>query len=309
MRLPMMVMCVLMVAASALGASHKDHDDCNADDPDRNIAGCTRVAGDRTESARVRSIAYVGRGLARAQKGDLDRAMADFTQAIRLDPKNSLAYNNRAITWRDKGGDPDRAIKDFTAAIRISPLPRSDLPGIPHVNIYSNRGLAWAAKGDVARAIADFDRAIRLDRNDAEAYWRRAKVYASQRDLDRFVADLDQVIRLDPGRADAYMGRGAARYERYMGAGAWIERDDLERAIADFTVATRLDPKNAAAYYARGRARNTDGDRDRAIADLTAAVRLSPYHPDMSAALRQLKPDNTVASDAIKKALEWPPRE
>src|SRR5947207_1134682 len=112
---PVRVICVLMVVAGtpAFGASQKDHNDCNAADPDRNIAGCTHIVEDRTESKKNRAIAHVGRGLAWLNKGNLDGAMADFTDAIRLNPNDSLAYNNRGILWREKG-DIDRAIADFT---------------------------------------------------------------------------------------------------------------------------------------------------------------------------------------------------
>ena len=129
MRLPTLIVC-LLAAAPALAASPGDHDDCNAADPDRNIAGCTRVLEDHGESDKIRSIAYVGRALAFVDKHNLDGALADFTAAIRLDPDNSLAYNDRAILWRQKG-DVDRAIADFSAAIRIDPLPRSDFPALP----------------------------------------------------------------------------------------------------------------------------------------------------------------------------------
>src|ERR1700730_5666254 len=141
--LPSMITGMLIaVAAPAFGASQRDHDDCNAGDPDRNIAGCTMVAEDPAESPKTRAIAFVGRGLAWQRKGDRDRAIADFTDAIRLDPNNALAYNNRGLAWNEKG-DHDRAIADLTQAIRIDPLPRSDLAGIAHVNIYTNRGIAW----------------------------------------------------------------------------------------------------------------------------------------------------------------------
>jgi tetratricopeptide (TPR) repeat protein len=308
---PMMVMCVLMAAAApAFGASQKDHDDCNAigKDPDRNIAGCTRVAEDPTESEKVRAIAYVGRGLAWLSKGNLDRAMADLTDAIRLNPNDSLAYNDRALIWRDMG-DVDHAIADFNEAIRLDPLPRSDVPGIPHVNVYTNRGLAWQAKGDVDRALADFDQALRQDGNDADAYFRRGQFFiVSKRDLDRAIADLGAAIRLDPNHAQAYYMRGAARYEQYTRASFWIERDDLAGAIADYSEVIRLDPQNARAYYARGLAWNTDGDRDRAVADFTEAVRLNPLNQEMVAALKQLKPDYEAASDAMKQFFDWPPK-
>src|SRR5215472_3919275 len=93
------VACLIMgLAAPALGASRKDHADCNAEnDPARNIAGCARIVGDLSESARTRSIAHVGRGIAYLAKGDRDSAITDFTDAIRLDPKNALAYNNRGL--------------------------------------------------------------------------------------------------------------------------------------------------------------------------------------------------------------------
>jgi tetratricopeptide (TPR) repeat protein len=200
MRLPtaMLVTCMLMaVAAPALGASHKDHDDCNADDPDRNIAGCTIVVQDLTEKAKTRANAYVGRGLAWQIKGNRDRAISDFTDAIRLNPKDALAYNNRGLAWNEKG-DHDRAIADLTAAIRIDPLPRSDLPGMAHVNIYANRGLAWQAKGDLDRGIADFDQAIRLDPRDADAFNRRGAAWSAMGQLDRAISDFTIAIGSNP---------------------------------------------------------------------------------------------------------------
>ena len=162
-RVPLTIACLLMATvAPALGAPRQAHNDCNAEnDPARNIAGCTRIVGDLSESVRTRSIAHVGRGLAYLAKGDRDSAITDFTGAIRLDPKNALAYNDRGLAWKEKG-DNDRAIEDLTAAIKINPLPRSDLAGSGFVNLYANRGLAWQAKGDLDRAIADFDQAVSL---------------------------------------------------------------------------------------------------------------------------------------------------
>jgi len=59
--------------------------------------------------------AYVNRGL--DSKGDFDRAIADFTQAIRLDPKYLEAYLYRAVAYQNKG-DNDRAIADYSQLIR-----------------------------------------------------------------------------------------------------------------------------------------------------------------------------------------------
>ena len=54
----------------------------------------------------------------RADAGDLDGALADINEAIRLDPTLPSPLNNRAVIWRAKG-DFDRAVADTTEAIRL----------------------------------------------------------------------------------------------------------------------------------------------------------------------------------------------
>ena len=313
MRLPIiaLALCAALAAvAPARGASQPDHDDCNSSDVERNIAGCARVAEDETESAKVRAIARVGRALALDRKGDLDGALADLSEAIRLNPDDSLAYSDRGVLWREKG-DIDRAIADFTAAIARDPLPRSDLAEGGQLNVYANRGLAFWAKGDIDRALADFDDAVGHNPQDAEARYHRAQIRIARRDLAGAVADLDEVIRRDPALADAHYLRGAARYDLYMSVSPWIDPRDLAGAIADFSEVIRLEPTNASAFYARGLADSINGENDRAVADFARAVEINPFHSDALAALKALKPDyqppkNPVAdwldkSDAAKK--------
>ena len=59
------------------------------------IRGCTRVIEDSKVIAQRRANAYNNRGVAYGAKGDRDRAIADYNEAIRLDPKFAMAYNNR----------------------------------------------------------------------------------------------------------------------------------------------------------------------------------------------------------------------
>ena len=47
-----------------------------------------------------------------------DRAIADYTEAIRLYPKFVNSYTNRAFVWHDKG-ELDRAIADFKIALAL----------------------------------------------------------------------------------------------------------------------------------------------------------------------------------------------
>jgi tetratricopeptide (TPR) repeat protein len=93
-----------------------------------------------------RGAAYLDRGRTYLQQDNNDRAIADFTKAIELDPEGASGYNHRGIAYASKL-DFDRAIADFDKAIQFDPLLK---------NAHYNRGLAFSRKGDEARARADF---------------------------------------------------------------------------------------------------------------------------------------------------------
>jgi tetratricopeptide (TPR) repeat protein len=101
------------VAAPAAAASRADWDACKGDDPDRSIAACTRIIQGRGETAKDSAIAHHERALSYKSKGDLDRAIVDLSEAIRLDPKYAEAYYVRGVAYRNKV-DLDRAIADYS---------------------------------------------------------------------------------------------------------------------------------------------------------------------------------------------------
>jgi tetratricopeptide (TPR) repeat protein len=92
------------------------------------------------------------RGIAHRAKGNLDAALQDFNEAIRLKPDHAPAFNNRGDGRRDKG-DLDGALQDFNEAIRLKP---------DYALAFENRGNARRAKGDLNGALQDFNEASRL---------------------------------------------------------------------------------------------------------------------------------------------------
>jgi len=220
-----------------------------------------QAIADFTEAIRLdgnNSETYRERGSAYADKGDYDKAIADFNQAIRLNPRHANAYNCRAIIYKFKG-DTDKAIADYTQAIKLAP---------DYAFPYSNRGNIYLNKGDYDRAITDYNQAIKLNSNYADAYGGRGYAYYKKGDYDKAIADYTQAIRLDPNYSSTYNNRGSAY--NYKG--------DYDKAIADYTQAIRLDPNNKYAYNNRGNAYTNKGDYDKAIADYTQAVKLDPNY-------------------------------
>jgi len=88
-----------------------------------------------------------------------DKALADYTEVIRVDSKDAVAYCNRARLYAEKG-DFDKALADASEAIRINPLD----PGVNRrsAEAYSYRGRVYAKKGNFDKALADFNRAVEL---------------------------------------------------------------------------------------------------------------------------------------------------
>lgn len=99
------------------------------------------------------ALGYLNRGVASEKSGDLDNAIADYTQVIALEPYRHYAvYFNRAHVWYAKGLT-EEAIRDYTTVILLAP----DFSGA-----YYNRGLIYFDKKDHNRAMYDFQKACEL---------------------------------------------------------------------------------------------------------------------------------------------------
>src|SRR5205814_7290966 len=130
----------------------------------------------------------VNRGIEKGKDGDLDGAIADFTRASELDPKDDAPYYNRAqAKWLKK--DSAGAIADYTQAIEL---------GSTNPAAYNNRGNARAQNNDRDAAIADYTRAIELKPNYARAYYNRAVTKKAKGDKTGAEADFKMAHKLDP---------------------------------------------------------------------------------------------------------------
>src|SRR5215475_2006607 len=63
---------------------------------------------------------YIARGNVHLDAACLDRAIADYSKAIELDPQSAVAYNNRGVA-RALAGEPESAIGDYDQAAAIDP--------------------------------------------------------------------------------------------------------------------------------------------------------------------------------------------
>jgi len=199
-------------------------------------------------------------GLKLGSQGRLKEAIAEFDEAIRLDPNLSGTYNNRGIVYA-RLGQFQRAIQDFDEALRLDPQ---------DAVAYYNRATAYYHLDQFQSAIQDLEEAIRLNPQDAEAYYYRGLSYVNLGQFQQAIQDFNQAIRLNPRFAEAYCKRGTA----------YIRLGQFQQAIQDFDQAISLDPQNAEAYVMRALVYTLLNMDTEAQQDFDRAVRLG-YDPSL----------------------------
>jgi tetratricopeptide (TPR) repeat protein len=122
-----------------------------------------------------------------AEKAHHDSAIADFDEAIRLNPQDTAYYVSRGNAYLGKD-QHDQAIADYNEAIRLNPKNAAH---------FAARGTVHMHNGQYDCAIADFNEAIRLWPQRAEYFWARPGV-REERLVRPCHADYDEAIRLDP---------------------------------------------------------------------------------------------------------------
>jgi tetratricopeptide (TPR) repeat protein len=228
------VVCAVPPAAAQRTSDARD---CDQNEIERRIAGCTRLI--EQGPSNMRAGALNNRGIAYFVKKDFTRSLADYDEALRIDPRYLKAYVNRALTLSAMG-DRAREIQDWDMVIRLNPR---------HANAYRLRGAALSLQGEHDRAIRDLDEAIRLSPRDAEIYALRGEAYRLKGEPERALRDLDQALRMGPKDADSYRYRGLAR-----GQGG-----DLDGALADAREHLRLRGNNPEAVISEREAAMTLG--------------------------------------------------
>lgn len=235
---------------------------------------------------------YRARALAWRTLEQNERALADYGQMLRIDPRSIEAHIERGRTHA-KRNDVAASAADFDRAIAlageaIQRQPQDAQPYRLRIEAYDARAFAWRDPEDFRRALADCATLAGLAPDCPTVYFRRGHLHggashfsgsaaASASHFRQAEADLGRVIELDPAYAAAWHERGLL----YVRAALRNQKPELAlRGVADLTEMLRLVPKGALAYCARGSAYGLAGDYDRALVDFDQAVKLCPNMAD-----------------------------
>jgi tetratricopeptide (TPR) repeat protein len=203
------------------------------------------------------SLALYRRAVALDASGQTDKALEDYTAAIRADPKSSLAFLGRGVLLAVRKRAYDRAVEDFDKVLVIEP---------DNVDALISRGDAFGQLGDLGRAMADLNRAVALAPDKPTVLVTRGQVESRRGNLAGAARDYEAALKLDPRYAYAMINLAAVRSMQGQ-SGAAI--DLLDQAIA-------IDRRNPLAFYNRGYAEFAQKQYDKAIADYSSAIEIEP---------------------------------
>ena len=146
------------------------------------------------------AMATIARGSAYGAKGDLDHAIQDFDQGLRLNPRAAEGYRDRGVALARKN-DLDAAIKDFDAAIELQP---------DYWKSYFGRAEAKATTRQWEAALNDLEKVLKLNAKCAPAYASRAFVEERYKKYQEALADGERAVSLDANYFAGYMARAYA---------------------------------------------------------------------------------------------------
>ena len=129
----------------------------------------------------------VKQGEDRLASNEYDQALADFDEAIRLNPAYAPAYASRAQAWVKKHYR-DREIADYTEAIKLDPK---------NVSYRAARAESWSAQGMHKRAMADFDDVLRMEPNNPSYWVSRGNEWRRHLKLDDAIADYTHALQIN----------------------------------------------------------------------------------------------------------------
>lgn len=192
------------------------------------------------------------------EEGDHLKLTQDYTFSSSSTAASVLAGGARSgpENWKDSQGTKLRDLQK---------RPEKPEPG-PLGDSIRQRARTYLARGKFSKAIASFDKLLKLEPKVPANHLERGRAHASAGNYDKAIWDFGQVILLGVRSAEVFIARGCV----------YAAKGQRDLAFADFDSAYQLDPTAGDLYYERGKVRLSQEAFDQALADFSEGARLCP---------------------------------
>jgi tetratricopeptide (TPR) repeat protein len=224
-------------------------------------------------------------------KGDPEASIIAYKEAIRLDPTSGSIHSNLAFALRDLKRH-DEEIEHLEKAIEFDPASPS---------LHYNLALSLHQhKGDLKKAVLEYEKAIALDKTYIFAFLNLADALRDLKEYDRAITAYRNVARLDNTLHQSHYNLALIFHH---------QKKDLDAAIVEYKLAIQCAPKFSEAHYNLGLLYHWDKMLvDEAIEQYRQTIKLVPRealaHYNLALALHYSKRDFKGAIDEYKKTIE-----
>jgi tetratricopeptide (TPR) repeat protein len=201
-------------------------------------------------------------GIARALVGEVDRAIASFTQALELNPKFADAFFNRAELLAKKQ-DFNASLADYDRAIELTP---------DDAGMRTARANLKSSLGDAQGALADFEEAMRLQPESGDAAAAFADACQSAARWKDAATAYQQALKLDPDNPRALQN---AAWMMATCPDEYFRNPETALKTAQRAMEASEGPVTAHRLHVLGVAQAAAGDFDSAVASLHEAIQLT----------------------------------
>jgi tetratricopeptide (TPR) repeat protein len=166
------------------------------------ITTCLLVSVCRADTPQTRAQAAKlnNLGVAMMNQQMMDKAVANFDAAYKLDPSMATAALNKGIALLNQQKLPEAEEALRQAATKDPQNPR----------VWYNLGLVHRGEGKAVEAIADFKRVLEIDPTDPDAYYFLGTFYSQQQEYAKAIEAFEQALKINPLHASAEFGLARA---------------------------------------------------------------------------------------------------
>jgi tetratricopeptide (TPR) repeat protein len=212
----------------------------------------------------------------------LDDAIANFTKAVAIDPKNVMGFADRGIAYFYKK-DFAAARKDLDAAQAIDP---------DNAVLLRARAMLAAQNGDTLGAIQDYSKSLVSEPGNTFALFQRARLYSANEQDDLALKDVSQILANDPKNLGALVER----------ADIYLAKYDYQSAAKDLAAARAINPDDTAVLDTQARLAGAQGNADAELATysrmVAVATNKAPALARRAEAYRQAKRFSEALADS-----------
>ncbi len=221
---------------------------------------------------------FAGRGDVYLKQERLAEALADYNKAISLDARLADAYLGRSQTYcnsdkLDLAAADEKKVLELGGKIykNCVAMRESEARRVAMVQAYLaseayKLGVAEFSKGNKAKAVESFTKAISHQPTEFQAYFYRGMALFDLDKFDEAAADFKRVAELNSKLPELYYYRGALA----------IKKNDRDTAITELSKAIELNAQFVQALNVRGMTYVDKGQPAQAVADFTKVLTLQP---------------------------------